>query len=216
MNKLCCSIAVFLATSIFASSIAFAQAERFEIGVRGSIAVANGEPANDIPGHGIFARYYLNERWAIGVALERSEYDFEKPAAVLGLRQDPGVDAIDALAKASTVSAWLQRNYQHAGSPYRWFWSVGLGSASVDVPNAAGPLDGGGTFDIKTSAKREFILSAGAGLQRSFGKSWFAELGVRADQHFADWKLTDRVSGRTGSIDDYLAIGVHVGLGYRF
>jgi hypothetical protein len=190
--------------------------ERFEIGLRGNLTAASGEPANDISGYGVFARYRLNERWSIGVAYDRAEFDFEKPAAVLGLRQDASVDPIDALAKSSTLSAWMQRNYRREGSPYRWFWSVGLGSASVDVPDARGPLDGGGTFDVKTDAKRELILSLGAGVQRGFGKHWFVEGALRADQHFAKWELTDRVSGRKGEIDDYLALGLYVGFGYRF
>ena len=40
--------------------------------------------------------------------------------------------------------------------------------------------------------------------------------GNRLDQHFADWDITDRVSGATASIDDYLLKGVHLAFAYRF
>jgi hypothetical protein len=36
------------------------------------------------------------------------------------------------------------------------------------------------------------------------------------DRHLADWTVRDRVSGRTGSVDDYTAYGVHAALGWRF
>lgn len=42
------------------------------------------------------------------------------------------------------------------------------------------------------------------------------EFAVRADQHFADWQLTDRVSGNRGAVDDYRALGGHFGIGFRF
>ena len=44
-------------------------------------------------------------------------------------------------------------------------------------------------------------LGPGAGVRRQQGARHF----FRVDQHFADWQLTDQVSGRTGAGDDYLA-----------
>jgi hypothetical protein len=191
-----------------------AQDRRFDLGLRGIITAADGEPANDIPGFGVFGHYRLNDRWSLGVAVDRTEYDFEEPARIVGLQQDPDLPPIDVVAEATVVSAWLQRDYGRGRTT--WFWGAGLGLASVDVPDAQGPLAGPGTFDIQTEADTEIIASLLAGVHRLLGDRWFLEFALRADQHFADWQLTDRVSGRTGAIDDYLALGGYLGIGFRF
>lgn len=198
------------------ASPASAQDHRFDFGVRGIITAADGEPANDIPGFGLFGHYRFSDRWSLGIAVDQTEYDFEEPARILGLQQDQDLPPIDVLAEATVVSAWLQRDFERPGGRMAWFWGAGLGFASVDVPDASGPLEGPGTFDIRTEADTEIIASLLAGIEWRLGSRWFLEFALRADQHFADWKLTDRVSGRTGSIDDYLAYGGHLGLGFRF
>ena len=59
--------------------------------------------------------------------------------------------------------------------------------------------------------------SASAGLYAcGFGERFLFEPALRLDQHFADWDVTDRVSGATASIDDYLLKGVHLAFAYRF
>ncbi len=191
-----------------------AQAQRFDLGVRGILTAADGEPANDIPGFGVFGHYRLNDRWSLGLAVDQTEYDFEEPARIVGLLQDQTLEPIDVVAEAMVVSLWLQRDY--ARDRVTWFWGAGLGLASIDVPDARGPLAGPGTFDIRTEADSELIASLAAGILRRLGNRWFLEFALRADQHFADWKLTDRVSGATGAIDDYLALGGHLGIGFRF
>lgn len=187
-----------------------AQDQRFDLGLRGIITGADGEPANDIPGYGAFGHYRLNDRWSLGVAVDRTEYDFEQPARVLGLQQDPDLPVIDAKAEATVVSAWLQRNF----GP--WFLGAGLGFASVDVPDATGPLNGPGTFDVQTEVDTEILASLIAGFQWRLGKRWLLEFSLRGDQHFAEWIVTDRISGRTARIDDYRAFGGHIGAGFRF
>lgn len=193
---------------------AAAQDRRFDLGVRGILTAAGGEPANDIPGFGTFGHYRLNDRWTLGAAVDRTEYDFEQPARLLGLEQDPDRPPVDVLAEATVVGAWLQRDHERGRA--NWFWGFGLGFATVDVPDASGPLAGPGTFDIQTAADTEIIASLLAGIQGRLGGRWFLEFGLRADQHFADWQLTDRVSGARGAVDDYLALGGHLGFGIRF
>jgi hypothetical protein len=193
---------------------AVAQDQRFDLGVRGVLTAADGEPANDIPGFGVFGRYRWSDRWSLGLAVDQTEYDFEQPARILGLQQDPRLEPIDVVAEATVISAWLQRDYARARTT--WFWGVGLGLASIDVPDAKGPLAGSGSFDIQTDADSEIIASLTGGVIRRLGDRWFLEFALRADQHFADWQLKDRISGATGAIDDYLAWGGHLGFGFRF
>jgi len=185
-----------------------------DLGVRGVITAGDGEPANDIPGFGVFGHWRLGDRWSVGFAVDRTEYDFEEPAKLVGLSQDDDFEPIDTIAEATVLSAWIERTYPRRSLD--WFWGGGIGFASIDVPDATGPLEGGGTFDIQTDADSEVIVSLLAGLHRRLGERWMLEFAVRADQHFADWQLTDRVSGNRGAVDDYLALGGHLGFGFRF
>ncbi|MET0658677.1 MAG: hypothetical protein ABW110_11040, partial [Steroidobacteraceae bacterium] len=77
----------------------------FSAGALVTVSVANGEPANDIPGFGIQFRYALSERWALGATLLQSEYDFETPAQIAGITQSPAIEPVDALAESTMLQA---------------------------------------------------------------------------------------------------------------
>jgi hypothetical protein len=211
---ICLAGAVVVALTL--QSPALAQDGGFDLGVRGIITASDGEPANDIPGYGVCGHWRMSDRWSVGFAVDQTEYDFEEPARLVGLRQDPNEEPVDTLAEGTVVSAWIERIYPRPAGRLDWFWGAGLGFASIDVPDATGPLEGGGTFDISTEADSEVIVTLLAGLHRRLGERWFFEFALRADQHFADWKLTDRVSGAKGAVDDYRALGGHFGIGFRF
>lgn len=189
---------------------------RFDFGVRAGITAASGEPANDIPGYGIFGHYRWNESWTLGFSVDLTEYDYEEPARIVGIPVEPSLDPIDAVAEATVVGAWLERTFAAPEARTVWFVGAGLAAASVDVPDVTGPRQGGGSFNIGTEVDTEIILSLMGGVRRKVGASWFFEFALRADQHFADWKSTDQISGATSSVDDYSAYGGHLGFGYRF
>src|SRR5215207_1049470 len=75
-------------------SSALAQDGGFDLGVRGIITASDGEPANDIPGFGLFGHWRMSDLWSVGFAADRTEYDFEKPAKLVGLRQDPNEEPV--------------------------------------------------------------------------------------------------------------------------
>ena len=80
-----------LAVVTLSAPSALAQTqERFQLGLRGTVVTAGGEPANDILSQGVFGRYRLSERWLLGVAVDLADHDFEMPTRVLGLSQPPG------------------------------------------------------------------------------------------------------------------------------
>lgn len=188
----------------------------FQTGLRVRMTAADGEPANDIPGFGVTAAYALNELWRVAAAVDLNEYDFEEPAKIAGIIQDPTLEPIDTLAEATVVSVWAERSLSDPGSAWLWFAGAGLGASFVDVPDARGPRLGGGTFDIHTEVDTEIVVSVMAGVRRNFGSRWYAEFALRADQHFADWQVVDRVSGARGAIDDYRAFGGHLAFGMRW
>jgi len=204
-------LSLFLSIPVFG-----AQEERWEVGARFNVVTAGGEPANDIMSAGLFGRYRLNDRWLLGFGVDQSEYDFERPWATLGLRQDTSVEVIDASTSATALSVWAEREYARPGKRLRWFWSGGLGFTSPDVDDVSGPIEGGGIFNITTDPGSEVIVSGTGGLRLPFAKRWLFDFQVRVDHHLADWEVTDTVSGLTTTLDDYTGLGGSLALSFRF
>ena len=193
-----------------------ADEPRFDVGVRFDLSLADGEPANDIPAYGVAARWRPNERWAWGAALDVAEFDFEEPAKRLGLAQDPAVEPLDAKAESTELSLWFERTLGAPSARGHWYAGAGLGFVSLDVPSVSGPLAGGGQFEIETDGGNELVLSVLGGRRIEWGERWALDLALHLDQHFADWTVVDRVSGRTASIDDYFTYGGTATLAIRF
>lgn len=191
--------------------------DRFELGARANIVGGDGEPANDILGGGVYGRFRLGGAWLLGVAVDHSPgFDVERPYEFLGLVGEPAAGEIDADGTMTSLVAWIERDHGRPGGRLEWFWGLGGGGAEVDVDPITGPLAGGGAYDITQEVGTEWIAAGLAGLRVRFGGAWAFETGLRLEQHFTDWTVTDRVSGRTVSLDDYQVRGVHLGLGYRF
>ena len=193
------------------------EGSRFEGGLRLDVLVADGEPANDIPTAGVFGRYRLNDRWRLGLAVDHSpKFDVERPYEFLGLAGDPSAGEIDANGTSTSLLAWIERVYERPGRRLEWLWGVGGGLANVDVEDVSGPRAGGGLYDITQEVGTEILASLSGGLRLRLAERWVFEAALRLDQHFTDWTVTDRVTGRTTTLDDYLVKGAHFGIVYRF
>lgn len=203
-------------TALSLCSATIARDGRAHAGAFLELAIADGEPANDIPGFGLELRYEFNERWAAGAALGRAEYDFETPARILGITQSSTAEPIDALAESTLLELWAERTFTPGAASTSWFAGAGLGAVSVDVPDVTGPRADGGQFDIHTGVDTEIVVTGFAGMRRRLGERWYAEFRVIARQHFADWRIEDRDSGQRGSIDDYLTLGGRLTIGLRW
>jgi hypothetical protein len=210
------TLAPVLATLVF-SSPSLAGDGNFDLGLRANIVGGSGEPTNDVLGFGLFGHYRFNDRWRIGFALDHSpEFDVERTGTLVGLVQDPAESEIDSIGTSTEIKGWIERVYTRPGSRWEWFWLAGLGLNDVDVDPLQGSLEGGGQFDIATDASTEAILTLGVGGRRWFRGDWGLEAVLSGDQHFADWKYLDRVSGATGTTDDYFLRGVRIGILKRF
>jgi hypothetical protein len=186
----------------------------YEISGRLNLVGATGEPSNDILGLGLIVHRKLSDDWYLGVSLEHaSKFDVERPNELLDINS---VDEIDAIASMNMITVVAERRYTLESNGWIGFWNVGAGIADIDVDDADGDVEGGGRFDIETSPDTEFVLIGSAGLLQRLGENWSARYEATLEQHFADWEVTDRVTSRTDSYDDYLVSGVRVGLNYRF
>jgi hypothetical protein len=213
-------VAVVFLVALALTGSADAQERRFDLGVRFDALTAGGEPANDMLGLGVFGRYRLDDRWRVGLGIDYSEFDLERPALIVGLPADFSGGVVDGAATSTTLSVWLERVYG-AGRAREWFWTAGFGGAAIDVDDVTGPLEGGGAYTLSTSfdgelGVEEVLVSVSGGLRLRVGGRSAVEIALRADQHIADWEVVDQVSGATGRSDDYLARGVTVGWVSRF
>lgn len=207
-------IALIAVAALAASpSPAHAADGKLSLGLRANILGGTGEPVNDTLGFGLFGRYRLNDKWLVGFGLDiASDFDVERPEGFVGLTQEDAPEVIDASADAYTFMAWVERDYGSDSSKWSWFWTAGLGAASVSVDDATGPLEGGGSWEVSIDAGTEFVLSGSAGVRRRLGSSWSMELAFRLDQRFADWTVVETVSAATGTVDDYLVRGFTLGV----
>ncbi len=212
-------VAAALAATLCLPGAGQAQNEdrAFSLGLRADVVGADGEPSNDILGAGVAGRHRLSDRWWLGAAIDHSPgFDVERPYEFLGLTGAAAAGEVDAEGTATAVSAWIERVHGRPGGRLEWFWGLGLGLAAVDVEDVSGPLEGGGVYDIRNEVGTEVLAGASGGLRLRLGARWAFEAALRADQHFTDWTTTDRVSGRTATLDDYLVKGGHLGLIVRF
>ena len=208
-------VAVF-AVLVLMTGVSSAQDAKFEIGLRGGVLLGDGVPANDILGFGAIGRYRLNDGWFIGAGIDTYAFDYERPWRILGLEQDPDVDTIDASADSTVFNGSIGRLYNETDHGFDWFWTLGLGFASVSIDDVVGPTDTGGTFDLTFDAANEIHLMASLGSSYNFSEKWSTSFAARVEHHFMDVLITDRVSGNTAQLDSQSPIGAYLSLNYRF
>lgn len=187
--------------------------DRFHIGVKAGIQLADGEPANDIPTYSFFGRYRIDKQWLVGFGWDYSSFDFEEPAKILGLDTDK---IYDSTISQNVISVWAEREF--AAGP-DWvipfvYGGLGIGIGSDDT--VTGNLEGGGTFSVYSDAGTEIIPGIGVGVRFPVASHLFLETAVRFDYHFADWEVRDSVSGKTTTVDDYTTYGIYAAVVVSF
>lgn len=207
----------FFMLPLFLLATSAAQAEtdgQYEVSGHLNIVGASGKPSNDILGLGVIVHRKLSDEWYLGVSLENAtDFDVERPNEELNI---DSVSETDALATMNMVTVVAERRFPLDSQNWTGFWNLGGGIADINIDNADGEVAGGGRFDIEIEADTEYVLLGGVGALQQLSEHWSARYEFALEQHFADWKITDRVSGRTGSFDDYLVYGLRLGLSYRF
>ncbi len=191
-----------------------ATGAEYELSGRLNIVGANGTPSNDILGFGVILHRKLSDDWYLGFSLENAtDFDVERPNEELDI---DSVSETDALGTMNMFTVVAERRYMLESEGWIGFWNLGAGIADIDVDDADGDVEGGGRFDIKIDADTEYVLIGSVGALQRLGEHWSARYEATLEQHFADWEIEDRVSGRTDSYDDYTVYGLRVGFNYRF
>lgn len=197
-------------------STSYGQESQWELGLRSNAISGDGLPTNDMLGFGVISRFYLNNGWFAGAAIDTAEYDFEHTSAILRKSQDLSTNAIDAAATNTIFSAFMGRQYGDMSKGFDWFWTAGLGVGFPDIEDVSGPVNGGGSFDISTKSGTEIHLITSLGTSYHFSSQWSATFTARVEQHFMDHRLTDRITDTTTTIDSQTPIGFSISLNRQF
>jgi hypothetical protein len=214
------SSSVFAAVAVTATLLGAAPSlaqqgddSRFDIGFRGVVLLSQGQPANDMIGEGLIARWRLRDQWYVGIAFETVQFDYETPNKILNI---PAARVTDGINDLSRTLLLLERRYDTPRT-WDWYWTAGVGFASVDtIANVTGARAGGGTFNIATVADDEVHLFGGGGVRRPLGEHWALETRFTVESHATDYQLVDTVSGARGSIGSHTPYGITVGVSYQF
>ncbi len=217
MKYLSTKLNLFLGIFILVLSPQGLQAEtgaQYELSARGNIVGASGTPSNDILGIGFILHRKLSDDWYLGFGLDIApEFDVERPNEELDIKSVSETDALGTMYMFTVVA---DRRLMLVSEGWIGFWNLGAGIADIDVDDADGDVAGGGRFDIKIDADTEYVLIGSVGALQRLGEHWSARYEATLEQHFADWEIEDRVTGRTDSYDDYTVYGLRVGFNYRF
>ncbi|MBT8434463.1 MAG: hypothetical protein KJN95_07365 [Gammaproteobacteria bacterium] len=186
----------------------------YELSGRLNIVGASGRPSNDILGFGVVLHRKLSDEWYLGFGLDNAtDFDVERPNERVDI---DSVKETDALGTMNMISVVAERRYALDSEGWTGFWNLGGGVADIDVDDADGDVKGGGTFDIEIDVDTEYLLIGSVGAMQRLGEHWSARYEATMEQHFANWDIKDKVTGRTDSYSDYTVYGLRIGLNYRF
>lgn len=189
------------------------------VGPRVGVFLGDGEPANDSFLIGAAGRYRLADLWYVGLSVDYVTGDFEGPAGILGIETPEAEGVIDSTVEQWQIGAFVEREFVPTPAALRNLRPFGLVGVRFGITSAddlTGPTSDGGQFDIETDPGLEIIPTWTLGARYLLPWNLDIEAGLTADYHLADWRLSDRVSGARGSIDEYFALGGYLGLSARF
>lgn len=205
--------AFLFSTFLINSSVALADESRWDTGLRYTILASQGEPSNDMQGVGLVGHYRWKDKWYIGFGIDLLSFDYENIPRSLGISPTEVTDTVNDMTQ---FSGWVERRYGEGDGKWSWFWTAGLGYATVDTQPVSGSTTSGGTFFIVTDISDEFQLLGSIGLRYAFSSHWRLEGAAHIQHHFSDYKLVDTVSGQTGTIGSHTPVGAAIGINYQF
>ena len=205
-----------LAVSLTAHADEHSLDKPWEVGATFNPFVGTGTPTNDMIGAGIVVKRAISDKAKVAFGFDMfSGFDFERPAETLGIQQATGIKAIDATGDKTSFSLWYEGALSET-IERGFYWKAGASLGLVDVGTASGATASGGTFNISTDAGTEFAVLAGIGYSASLTENLNFNASFDVQENFADWTLTDSVSGASGSVGNYLTYGLRIGFNYRW
>ena len=96
------------------------------------------------------------------------------------------------------------------------YMAAGIGVTFISADDIVGSSQDGDVFNIATDTGTEFIPYVNGGIRWMVWRNVSLDLGARFEYHLTDWEVTDRVSGLSGRINDYIQSGCFIGVAVSF
>lgn len=186
--------------------------DKLLVGPYVTITTGDGEPAHDIPRNGIQGRYRIKKDLYITAIVDYTKFDFETPYDLLGIGS---VDEVDSKVSGYIFGIGAEKEFKFKNQ-LKPYMAGGIAAAFIDADDITGRSPGGGSYNITTDTGTEFIPFLNAGIRWLFWRTLSLDIGARFEYHLADWKVKDRISGRSTNIDDYFQYGGYIGITIGF
>ena len=188
----------------------------YNIGLRaGNLFEVKHAPVNSMPMVSFYVRREVNDSWGAVLSLDSYVFDIKNTGGILGI---PTEKESKASGEMSMITASVDHVFFKDVSCFQPYVQAGLGLGFVDFDDKDNVSSAGGApYNIKTEAKddMEVVPTLSIGTRYMTGSRWFLDAGARFDYHVSGWKIKDRVSGGSVSIDNFYALGAYLGFGVK-
>lgn len=199
-------LSLILATGACSEPVA---SDLWSAGYRFELLTADGDPANDMVGSGVFLHYDVSDGIGVELAFEYVEYDFESPQRYLGLPRVEG-EKEDARTRSTLISMRVRKTWKPTRLNLHPLLFAGVGMGYTVIDDVQGG-EGEGAFDINAEGGIETVPGCGVGLLYC-RNNWTLDGGIKVERHIVDWDLENRLTGVIGEVGDYTAWGGWLGL----
>ncbi len=212
------SLIAFLQTDAATSTVSLTrdldvqteQQEQWRVGARFHVWTSFGKPANDIIGGSLNASHRLNDDWSLTAELYYAAFDHEDPMKkVFGVANLPVADAgIDMIM----LSVGAQYHRLKTDDPLDVYVGAGLGLVKLSDGHAEAP----GIIDVDVDGGAGVTMHALFGVSYRVWGSMRLVAEARLNYIFASLDVKDNLSGDTGSVDGFEAVGFSAGFEFGF
>lgn len=168
----------------------------------------------DMQGHGAFVSVRVHRRWSLQAGVDHLAYDLEVPILVTGVRPDDP-KPVDTFVEVQRIRADVVARPGRGG---RWspYLSAGIAHHHTESTEADGVTAAGGPYHVHVATPSTVGVNFGAGVDMALGRHFAGGLGVAYGQTLDGYTVTDRVSGRQGSVRALSPLGLTAQFAIRF
>jgi hypothetical protein len=183
---------------------------KWAAGFRIDVWTGFGSVMNDIVGPSVHVTYRLTDRWAVSASLFKSDFDFEDPADHLFGRS--GTPVSDASIDLFILRASAEWHFLEPRGRLDLYAAAGLGLVMPGDGEAVAQPQ----VNIEVSGNSGFEVHFALGGSYRIVERLYANVELRIMQSFNSFDARDRITGEEDSLNSWGAIGIALGLEWRF
>ena len=188
---------------------------RHELNIRAVGLLPTSGPTDRISGGGMTLQRQLDDRWFVGVSVDRYVHEFSNPGALI-TPNTPEMPLSRMSLSSAVVSAHLGQRRSLGNPNWAWLWSMGIGAGFPQRDQANGFTQSGDPYELVIDGGTEVQLLGTLGAQYVISPNLSVEWSGRLEHHFSSIRSFERISGVSSEWSSNPVVGLHFGLNYRF